>query len=104
MKMFYITLNTHEEALAISKDLLEQRIAICANWFPIQCAYRWEGKLVQESEVVMIVKTQEGMRANIEEVIAKHITYLNCIAEIHVDSLNEGYLKWLNTEVIEKKA
>src|SRR3990167_6898827 len=103
MQMYYITLNTHEEALAISKDLLEKRLAICANWFPIECAYRWEGELVQESEFVMIVKTQEGLRAKIEEVIAQHISYLNCIAEIKVDSLNDGYLKWLNAEVPQRQ-
>ena len=42
MRIYYITLNTPEEASRISRALLEQRLAVCTNWFPITCAYRWE--------------------------------------------------------------
>ena len=33
------------------------------------------------------------------EIIAQHISYTNLIAELAPESVNEGYLKWLNTEV-----
>ena len=99
MKLFYVTLNSTEEAKTISLDLLEERLAICINWFPIECAYRWEGEIKQESEFVMIIKTQEGKREDIEKVISKHIDYMNFIAELDVHSINEKYLSWLNAEV-----
>jgi periplasmic divalent cation tolerance protein len=99
MKIYYITLNNSQEAQAISHALLEQNLALCTNWFPITCAYRWEGKIVEEAETVLIVKTQSGYREAIEEVIGKHITYNNFIAELAPESVNEGFLKWLNAEV-----
>ncbi|WP_293097987.1 divalent cation tolerance protein CutA [Moorena sp. SIOASIH] len=57
MKLYYVTLNTTEEASKISKALLEQKLAVCTNWFPITCAYSWEGKIVEEPETVLIIKT-----------------------------------------------
>lgn len=99
MKMYYITLNTSEEAEKISHALLKKQVAVCTNWFPVTCAYRWEGEIRQESEVILIVKTREGFREAIEKVISEHITYLNCIAELDVHSINKGCLNWLNAEV-----
>ena len=99
MQLYYITLNTAEEARQISQVLLEDKLAVCTNWFPITCAYRWEGKIVDEPEVVLIVKTQSGYREAIEQAIRQHITYTNFIAEITPTAVNQGFLDWLNVEV-----
>lgn len=99
MRIYYVTLNTSDEAHQISHALLEQQLAVCTNWFPITCAYRWEGKIVEEPETVLLIKTQQGKRSAIERVIREHINYANLIAEIEPESVNESFLKWLNTEV-----
>jgi periplasmic divalent cation tolerance protein len=99
MRIFYVTLNTAEEARQISRALLEQRLAVCTNWFPITCAYRWEERIVEESETVLLVKTQGDYRGAIEEVIHHHISYTNFIGELAPESVNDSFLKWLNTEV-----
>jgi periplasmic divalent cation tolerance protein len=87
MRIFYITLNTADEARQISRALLEQQLAVCTNWFPITCAYRWEGKIVEEPETVLLVKTQAGYRIAVEQVIHQHINYTNLIAEIAPESV-----------------
>jgi len=99
MRIFYVTLNTAEEARQISRVLLEQRLAVCTNWFPITCAYRWEERIVEEPETVLLVKTQDGYRAAIEEVIHQHISYTNFIGELAPESVNDSFLKWLNNDV-----
>lgn len=99
MKLYYITLNTSEEASQISQALLEQRLAVCVNWFPITCAYRWQGEIVEEPEVVVIVKTQSGYQEAIEQVIRQHISYTNFIAELTPGAVNQSFLDWLNAEV-----
>ncbi len=98
MRIYYITLNTDDEARRISTALLEQQLAVCTNWFPITCAYRWEGKIVEEPETVLLVKTQPGYRSAIEEVVRQHITYTNLMAELAPESVNESFSKWLNAE------
>jgi periplasmic divalent cation tolerance protein len=99
MRIFYVTLNNADEARQISRALLERQLAVCTNWFPITCAYRWEERLVEEAETVLLVKTQTGYRGSVEEVICQHLSYTNFIGEIAPESVNEGFLKWLNTEV-----
>ena len=99
MRIYYVTLNAADEARQISRVLLERQLAVCTNWFPITCAYRWEERIVEEAETVLLVKTQEGYRGAVEEVIAQHISYTNLIAEFAPESVNESFLKWLNTEV-----
>jgi periplasmic divalent cation tolerance protein len=99
MKLYYITLNSIEEAQKIGRALLEKQVAVCVNWFPITCAYRWEGQITEEPEVVLIVKTHSGLYETIEKVIRDHISYTNFIAELSPSSVNQSFLNWLNQEV-----
>jgi periplasmic divalent cation tolerance protein len=98
MKIFYITLNTVEEARRIARDLLERRIAVCCNWFPITCAYRWADEIKEEPEIVLLVKTQAGRREAIEQAVAKAVSYVNCIAEIAPESVNAAFGDWLDRD------
>jgi periplasmic divalent cation tolerance protein len=99
MKLFYITLNNEQEAKTISQTLLEKKIAVCTNWFPIQCAYQWEGKINFGNEIVLIIKTIENKRQQIETIIAQVINYTNFIAEIEVKSVNTAFQAWLDISV-----
>jgi periplasmic divalent cation tolerance protein len=99
MKLYYITLNTIDEARSIGRFLLEKKLALCVNWFPITCAYRWEEDIVEEPEVVLIVKTKEGYRDDIERTLREMIDYNNFIAEITPSEVNEGFTAWLDREI-----
>ena len=58
-----------------------------------------KAKTVEEAETVLLIRTQSGYRSTVEQVIREHISYTNFIAEIAPESVNESFLKWLNTEV-----
>ena len=102
MRIFYVTVNTADEARQISRVLLEQQLAVCTNWFPITCAYRWEERIVEEPETVLLVKTREGYRGAIEEGIRQQISYTNFVGEIAAESVNESFLEWLTAEVPQR--
>lgn len=99
MRIYYVTLNSSDEASRISRALLEQRLAVCTNWFPITCAYREEEKIVEEAETVLLVKTHADYRTAVEQLILEHIGYTNFIAEIAPEYVNQTWLNWLNAEV-----
>lgn len=99
MKMYYVTLNNQDEAKTLSHLLLEKQLAVCTNWFPISCAYKWEGEIKNGSEIVLIIKTKNNLREKIEKEISKLIHYTNYIAEIDVHSVNHSFLNWLDSEV-----
>ncbi|MBD2666555.1 divalent-cation tolerance protein CutA [Richelia sinica] len=103
MKMYYVTLNNAEEARTIGRKLLAEKLAVCVNWYPITCAYIWQGEINEEPEVVLIIKTQAGYGSEIEKVIRQNINYTNFIAEISPSSINQGFLDWLNAEIPVKK-
>ncbi|OYT69597.1 MAG: cytochrome C biogenesis protein CcdA [Armatimonadetes bacterium JP3_11] len=97
--LYYLTFSTLEEAQRVAYDLLRERIAVCTNWFPITCAYLWEGEIQQESEIVLIVKARAGARAQIEQVVRRHISYTQFIGELPLASVNAGFAEWLAREL-----
>lgn len=100
MKLYYVTLNTAEEAQTVSRALLKQQLAVCVNWFPITCAYRWGSAITEEPEVVLLINTQSGLQPEIEKVIQTKISVTNFIAEISPNFVNQAFLDWLNQEVL----
>lgn len=102
MKMLYVTLNTQDEARRIGRTLLERKLCNCVNWFPITCMYNWEGKIEEEPEVVLIVKTIAEKYDEIEQIIKAEISYTNCISEINVDRNTPEFIKWW-AAVVEQK-
>lgn len=101
MTILYITLNSQEEARAIGRKILDARLANCVNWFPITCMYRWEEKMEEEPEVVLLVKTKKHHFDSIEKIVKSSISYTNCIAEIEVGRQRKEFLEWLNKEVLD---
>jgi len=99
MVILYITLNTDEEARAISRALLEKRLAVCTNWFPITCAYRWKGDIVEEPETVLIVKTLPELYEAVTEEVRRHVTYTNFMAQLDVPKINSEFAEWLKEEL-----
>lgn len=97
----YITVPDKKGAKKIAECLLEKRLIACANIFPINSMYRWEGEIVDENEFVLIVKTTEdnfeSVRAEVERI---HPYDIPCITRIPVSS-NEGFFNWLRGEVKE---
>lgn len=99
MKFIYTSLNTSEEAKSIAHRLLERKLCNCVNIFPITCIYNYEGKISEEAEVVMIVKTMDSKFAAVEKVIKDSIDYTNFIGELGVNQVNDEFSNWLNSIV-----
>lgn len=97
--LYYLTFSKPEEAQAVAHDLLRQKIAVCTNWFPITCAYLWEGEITQEAETVLIVKARAGMREAIERVAKAHIDYTHFVGELTLSSVNSEFARWLAREL-----
>src|SRR5579871_4016637 len=96
MRMIYVTLNTAEEARTIGNALLESNLANCVNFFPITCLYKYKGKITEEPEVVLIIKTKENYYDTVKDMIKKYITYDNFIGQIAVEKLNDDFSSWLD--------
>lgn len=97
----YVTTVDEEEASKIAKHLLNKKLIACANFFPMKSVYNWEGKVNEDNEVVLLLKTIEEKFSILKEEIKKIHSYdTPCIAKIPV-SFNEEYSEWLKGQFSE---
>ncbi len=98
--LLYITVGSAEEAASIARDLLDARLIACANIIDgATSLYRWEGKIAEESEAVMIAKTREDL---VEKVIGRvrelHSYDCPCIVAVAIVAGNPAFLDWIDEE------
>lgn len=93
----YATASTHEEAQKIAKQLVEQRLVACVNIIPgIHSVYRWEGKVTESAEVVMIMKTAHGKFKDLERVfVANHSYVCPALVAIPIAQGLPAFLEWV---------
>jgi periplasmic divalent cation tolerance protein len=93
----YITAPNEEEAAKIARAIVEERLAACANIIPaVRSIYSWQGKMEDEKEVLMIVKTRLRLFKALQERVKELHSYTvpEIIALPVVDG-SEEYISWL---------
>ncbi len=95
----YITNESQDAAQSIANQLLASRLIACANIFPIQASYHWQGQIANENEYVALVKTipehWEKLKTKVTEI---HPYQVPCIMKIEVEA-NDEYEAWIRAEV-----
>jgi len=93
----FVTCGSEEEALKIANALVEEHLAACVNLIsPVRSIYRWEGKIWDEKEWILFIKTQKERFGELETKIKSLHSY--SVPEIISLPIVEGsssYLKWL---------
>ncbi len=86
-------------AKKIVRRLLSQKLIACANIFPVDSEYLWEGAVAKAREYAMILKTRgDKFEAVKIEIKAMHPYNVPLIAKISAEA-NSGYLVWFNKEL-----
>jgi len=93
----FITAPTEDMAADIARALVEARLAACANIVKgIRSIYTWQGKVQDDREVLMIVKTRRDLfNALLSKVKELHSYEVPEIIAIPIAAGSEDYLKWL---------
>ena len=93
----FVTCGSEEEALKIAHALVEERMAACVNLMsPIRSIYRWEGKIWDEKEWLLIIKTQAARFEDLEKrVKALHSYSVPEIIALPIMKGSSSYLNWL---------
>jgi periplasmic divalent cation tolerance protein len=97
-----VTCGSEEEALKIANALVEEHLAACVNLVsPIRSIYRWEGKIWDEKEWLLIIKTQKHRVGELEiRVKSLHSYSVPEIISLPITEGSSAYLNWIreNTE------
>lgn len=90
----FVTCGSEEEAYRISKTLVEEQLAACVNILsPVRSIYRWEGKIWDEKERLLIIKTQTKHFEAIERRVKSLHSY--SVPEIIGFPIKKGYPPYL---------
>lgn len=99
--IIYITAGSMDEAKSIGRTLVEERLAACANIFPITSIFRWKDNIEEAGEFGIIVKTRTDKVKDIENRVRQIHSYeVPCIVSFKIGSGSEDYLKWIGESVI----
>ena len=99
--LVYITTASEDEARRIGRAMVERRLAACANVVPaIGSYYWWEGRLVEEGEALLLLKTlPEAVGAVMQAVRELHSYQVPAISVVPLSDLNPAYLAWMREEI-----
>lgn len=98
--IIYITAGDMTEARKIGRKLVEERLAACANIFPITSVFRWKGTIDEANEFGIIVKTRSDKVKEIEKRVKEIHSYeVPCVVSFNISEGSSDYLNWINESV-----
>ena len=98
--MVMTTIDGMDAARALAQRIVEARVGACVQLSTIESVYRWEGKICDEEEVLLKVKTRVDRFNALRDVILTHHPYdVPEIIMIPITNGNEAYLEWIAGEV-----
>lgn len=98
--VIYCTVPNKKEGKTIAKKILDHKLAACVNIIDkIESVFLWDGKMSEEQEALMIIKTKKEMFEKIQFIIKDMHSYN--VPEIIAMPILQGdeiYLKWIEHE------
>ena len=98
----FTTLASLEEAREFVHGLVADRLIACGTLLPAATSlYRWEGQIREESEVVVVMKTDASRWDDLAAAVKdRHPYEVPELLALPVEQGLEGYVSWLTGEVV----
>jgi len=98
--VIYITTSSISEAKKIGRTLVKDKLVACSNIIsPIHSIYSWQGKICNDKEALMMLKTKKKLFKQIVKRVEELHSY--DVPEIIAMPIIEGsskYIFWINEE------
>lgn len=92
-----VTAPDADTAERIARTVVEEKLAACANLLPqLRSIYRWQGKVEQASEVLLLLKTGRPWLEQLSDrVRALHPYEVPEIVALPIVAGSDKYLDWI---------
>jgi len=102
-KLAISTVPGADKARQIGTALVEMQLAACVNVLPaVHSIYRWEGKVENADEVMLLIKTTAANLRTVEaELKAMHPYEVPEFIAVPIESGSSAYLAWLSASTID---
>lgn len=99
-----VTVGSESEAETIAGALLDERLAACVTiGGPIRSVYRWQGRLADDREWQLVIKTRAALfDALADRVRALHSYDVPEIIGLPVTAGSPPYLEWLDDATLPR--
>ncbi|KAL1273446.1 hypothetical protein QQF64_029308 [Cirrhinus molitorella] len=99
----FVTCPNDTVAKELARGIVEKKLAACVNIVPqITSVYEWQGKIEEDSEVLLMIKTRSSkIPALAEYVRSNHPYEVAEVISLPIDQGNPPYLKWIGDVVPE---
>lgn len=93
------TLPNSDAAVALARSVVEERLAACANILPaVRSIYQWEGKVQDENEVLVLLKTRQPLFEPLKlRILELHPYEVPEVLALPVEQGHAAYLEWIAT-------
>lgn len=92
-----------DTAATIARQLVSERLAACVNRIDgIASTFRWEGKISEETESLLVIKTMSAAVSAVGQRIGElHPYELPEVIAVPIDAGSTAYIEWIaaNTDV-----
>jgi periplasmic divalent cation tolerance protein len=96
----FTTVGDEEQARRIARELVQRRLAACAQISRIESFYVWQGELCQEGEFRLLLKTTAGNYTATEAAIRElHPYQLPAIHAVALEHVYGPYAQWVADSV-----
>ncbi len=98
------TVATRNDAQALSRSIIERRLAACAQISEIESFYVWDGAMQNEAEFRVLFKTTHAHYAALEAAIRELHTYqLPAIHAFALENIDAPYAAWIAANVADAR-
>ncbi|MEM7726018.1 MAG: divalent-cation tolerance protein CutA [Cyanobacteria bacterium P01_A01_bin.45] len=96
-----VTTSSVEEAEAIARKLVADKLAACVNILPLGCSiYTWQGQVNKDKEWQLIIKTNFNKFSELETKIQELHSYeVPEIIALPIIAGSPAYLNWIDQQV-----
>jgi periplasmic divalent cation tolerance protein len=96
-----VTAGSLQESRKIARKLIDSRLAACVNiTAPVQSIYRWQGKVSNSREYLLIIKTIRSLFDEVRSTVARIHSYTTPeIISLPIIDGSADYLRWIESSV-----
>jgi periplasmic divalent cation tolerance protein len=91
------TVGADFDAAPLARDLVERRLAACVNLADgIRSIYRWKGKVEDEGETLLVIKTVEERIPELRDILlSRHPYEVPEFIVLAIETIEGPYREWL---------
>ncbi len=101
-----LSVGSEQQAITIAEELIQQELIACVNILPtMRSIYRFKGKIFDDEENLLLIKTSKHLFEQVSAVISQMHTYeVPEIIGVRVDRCKDNFRAWIEQSVFDGKS